>query len=356
MHSRHMAASERDAAPSPDRIKGFRVGHARHTEAPTGCTVILCPEGTIAGVDVRGPAPGSRETALLSVDKPIARLDALLFTGGSAFGLAAADGVMRYLAERGVGHPTPVTPIPIVAASVIYDLGLAGGSVHPDADLGYAACRAARPLPPEAQGSAGVGAGVGATVGKWAGRALMMKGGVGFAERDAEGVLVAALAVVNAVGDVLGEDGQVLAGARDEDGWLADRTPERWLPQSAQFPVAGTNTTLVAVITDAAMSKPEAGRLAQRAHDGIARAVLPAHTTYDGDTAYALASGSRTAPFDLVAAIAVECVSTAIRNAVRHAAPTADVMGLGGTAGHRGGRSGYCVRSRSVIPGSASTA
>ena len=147
MHSRSMADTERDAAPIPDPAEGFRVGHARHAAAPTGCTVILCPEGTVAGVDVRGPAPGSRETALLAVDKPIARLDALLFTGGSAFGLAAADGVMRYLAERGVGHPTPVKPIPIVAASVIYDLGLSGGSVHPDAELGYAACRAARPLP-----------------------------------------------------------------------------------------------------------------------------------------------------------------------------------------------------------------
>ena len=330
-----MAASERDAAPTLDRSEGFRVGHARHAEAPTGCTVILCPEGTVAGVDVRGPAPGSRETALLAVDKPIARLDALLFTGGSAFGLAAADGVMRFLAERGVGHPTPVKPIPIVAASVIYDLGVAGGSAYPDAELGYAACRAAcpLPLPPSAQGTAG--AGTGATVGKWGGRTSMMKGGVGYAERDAAGALVAAMAVVNAVGDVLGEGGRVLAGARDGDGWLADRTPDRWLPQSAQFPVAGTNTTLVAVLTDAAMSKPEAGRLAQRAHDGIARAVLPAHTTYDGDTAYAMASCRRTAPFDLVAAIAVECVSAAIRNAVGDAA-AAGGPGLG-DAGAEGG-------------------
>ena len=341
-----MAASERDAAPTLDRSGGFRVGHARHAEAPTGCTVILCPEGTVAGVDVRGPAPGSRETALLAVDKPIARLDALLFTGGSAFGLAAADGVMRFLAERGVGHPTPVKPIPIVAASVIYDLGLSGACVHPDAELGYAACRVARPLPPSAQGNAG--AGTGATVGKWGGRAAMMKGGVGYAERDAAGALVAALTVVNAVGDVLGEDGRVLAGARDQDGWLADRTPERWLPQSAQFPVVGTNTTLVAVLTDAAMSKPEAGRLAQRAHDGIARAVLPAHTTYDGDTAYALASGRQSASFDLVAALAVECVGESIRNAVRNAEPTAEILGLGAATGvaYEAGRSAGAALSR----------
>ena len=338
MHSKRMAATERGVAQVRDPAPGFRVGHARHADAPTGCTVILCPEGTVAGVDVRGPAPGSRETALLAVDKPIGRVDALLFTGGSAFGLAAADGVMRYLAERGIGHPTPVKPIPIVAASVIYDLGVAGGAVHPDAELGYAACRAARPLPLPTAAQGNAGAGTGATVGKWGGRASLMKGGVGYAERDAAGATVAALAVVNAVGDVHGEDGRVLAGARDGDGWLADRTPERWLPQSVQFPVAGTNTTLVAVLTDAAMSKPEAGRLAQRAHDGIARAVLPAHTTYDGDTAYALACGRRTAPFDLVAALAVDCVSAAIRNAVRNAKPTPGVTGLGGAAGLKGGR------------------
>lgn len=290
--------------------------------------MILCPPGTVAGVDVRGPAPGSRETDLLAPDKPIARLDALLFTGGSAFGLAAADGVMRHLAEAGVGYPSPIRPIPLVAASVIYDLLLSKGAAHPDGEPGYAACQTARPLPlpPEAQGNVGVGAG--ATVGKWGGPAAMMKGGVGYAERRAEDALVAALAVVNAVGDVVAEDGSVLAGARDADGrWLAEATPERWLPRSTLFP--GTNTTLVAVLTDATLSKPQAARLAQRAHDGIARAVLPAHTDHDGDTAYALAAGACAAPFDLVAVQAVACVSEAIRNAVRHAAPAAGIAGLG---------------------------
>ena len=298
---------------------GFRIGHAVHPRQLTGCTVILCPEGTVAGVDVRGPAPGSRETALLAVDKPIARLDALLFTGGSAFGLAAADGVMRYLAELGVGYPTPVKPVPLVAASVIYDLSLTAGSAFPDAELGYTACLAARPLPLPAAAQGNAGAGAGASVGKWGGPDARMKGGAGYAERRAGGTLVAALAVVNAVGDVLDEQGRVLAGARAADGgWLARHVPERWLPAAAPF--AGTNTTLVAVLTDAAMSKPEAGRLAQRAHDGIARAVLPAHTTYDGDTTYALAAGARAAPFERVAVLAVECVSAAIRNAVRRVA------------------------------------
>ena len=278
-------------------------------------------------MDVRGPAPGSRETDLLAPDKPIARLDALLFTGGSAFGLAAADGVMRHLADAGVGYQTPVEPIPLVAASVIYDLLLSRGAAHPGAELGYAACAAARPLPvpPAAQGNAGVGAG--ASVGKWGGPAAMMKAGVGYAERRAQAALVAALVVVNAVGDVVTEDGRVLAGARAADGgWLADAAPERWLPRSALFP--GTNTTLAAVLTDATLSKPQAARLAQRAHDGIARAVLPAHTDHDGDTAYALAVGTCEAPYDLVAVQAVACVSEAIRNAVRHARPAAGIPGL----------------------------
>jgi len=311
----------------------FRVGHAEHPQRLTGCTVILCPAGTVAGVDVRGPAPGSRETALLAVDKPIARLDALLFTGGSAFGLAAADGVMRYLAERGQGHPTRVKPIPLVAASVIYDLLLSGGAAYPDTELGYAACAAARPLPLPAAAQGNVGVGSGASVGKWGGPDAMMKGGVGYAERPAAAVLVAAVAVVNSVGDVLDQTGRELAGARAADGgWLARHTPERWLPQQSLVVGAGTNTTLVAVLTDATMSKPEAGRLAQRAHDGIARAVLPAHTTNDGDTAYALAAGMREAPFELIATLAVECVSAAIRNAVLHAASVAGVPGLGPAA------------------------
>ena len=154
---------------------GFLVGHAERRAHHTGCTVILCPPGTVAGVDVRGPAPGSRETDLLAPDKPIARLDALLFTGGSAFGLAAADGVMRYLEEAGAGFPTPVKPIPLVAAGVIYDLLLSRGAAHPDAELGYAACRAARPLPLPRAAQGNAGAGAGASVGKWGGPAAMMK-------------------------------------------------------------------------------------------------------------------------------------------------------------------------------------
>jgi L-aminopeptidase/D-esterase-like protein len=234
---------------------------------------------------------------------------------------------MRFLAEAGAGFPTPVQPIPLVAASVIYDLLLSQGAAHPDAELGYTACRAAHPLPvpPAAQGNAGAGAG--ATVGKWGGPSAMMKGGLGYDERRAGNALVAAIAVVNAVGDVVAEDGSVLAGARHAGGgWLVDTAPERWLPDRALF--RGTNTTLAAVLTDAALSKPQASRLAQRAHDGIARAVLPAHTDHDGDTAYALAAGTREAPYDLVAAQAVSCVSEAIRNAVRNAAPAGGIPGL----------------------------
>ena len=357
-------------SPAPDL--GFRIGHATHPSARTGCTVVLCPDGTVGAADVRGPAPGTRETALLSSDKRIERVDAVLLTGGSAFGLAAADGVMRFLGERGVGHPTPVKPIPIVAAAVIYDLLLAGAAAYPDADLGYAACVAAQPLPLPAAARGRIGAGSGATVGKWGGYERMMTGGVGYAEREAGGARVAVIAVVNAIGDVVAANGRVLSGARAADGtWLVRRVPERWVarpaltepprsqvqpaqvrppqtqppqmkaaPAAAQSPatrwqprtpslaqsaggraaeLAGSNTTLVAVLTDAAMTKPAAARLAQRAHDGIARAVVPAHTEHDGDTTFALASGSREAPVDLVAAVAVACVSAAIRDAVRGA-------------------------------------
>ena len=308
-------------SPAPDL--GFRIGHATHQSARTGCTVVLCPDGTVGAADVRGPAPGSRETALLSSDKRIERVDAVLLTGGSAFGLAAADGVMRFLGERGVGHPTPVKPIPIVPAAVIYDLLLAGAAAYPDTDLGYAACVAAQPLPLPAAARGRIGAGSGATVGKWGGYERMMTGGVGYAERGAGGARVAVIAVVNAIGDVVAADGRVLSGARAADGtWLAREVPERWVPQSAggrAAELAGSNTTLVAVLTDAAMTKPAAARLAQRAHDGIARAVVPAHTEHDGDTTFVLASGSCDAPVDLVAAVAVECVSAAIRDAVRGA-------------------------------------
>lgn len=305
------------------QFAGIKIGHATLTEHHTGCTVFLCPPETVASVDVRGPAPGSREAALLEPEKPVTYINGLVLSGGSAFGLAAADGVMRYCAEQGWGHPTPIRPIPIVPAAIVYDLFLGGGEVLPDADLGYAACQAAS----DQQVSQGnVGAGAGVTVGKWGGFQHMMKSGFGMAHEVVEGVTVAAAAVVNAVGDVVNDDGSVLAGARNGDGWLVDR--DRYRRFADRPPAPLTNTTLVVVATDARLNKIEARRLAQRAHDGFAISIRPVHTTHDGDTAFALATGRVDATFDVVANVAVEVVAEAIRNGVRHATGVGPIPGL----------------------------
>jgi L-aminopeptidase/D-esterase-like protein len=307
-------------------LAGVRLGHATDQEHHTGCTVLLCPPGTFGGVDVRGPAPGTRELALLEPHKSVTTINAVLLTGGSALGLAAADGVVRYLSERGIGHPTPIRPIPIVPAAVIYDLFFSRGEVVPTAEMGYAACAAAG-LDGIAQGN--VGAGAGATVGKWGGFEGVMKGGFGLASWQEGELIVGAAAVVNSIGDIVGADGSVLAGARSNGGWRAAADPLRRFPE---LPPAnlGTNTTLVVVTTNAWLDKVGAKRLAERAHDGLAIAVRPVHTTHDGDVCFALATCGVEAPFDLVANAAVEVVAEAIRNAVRHAATVGQVAGLAG--------------------------
>lgn len=305
-------------------LAGLKIGHATNYQFHTGCTVFLCPENTVGSADHRGPAPGSREAALLQIDKPVEHVNAVVLTGGSAFGLATADGVMRYLGERGIGHWTPIRPIPIVPTAVVYDLFFSGGQVFPDADMGYAACEAARPsdIP---QGNVGAGAGV--TVGKWGGFEGPMKGGFGLASTEVDGTVIGAAAVVNAVGDVVNADGTVLAGARKkEGGWLVEENPNRKFPDRP--PAQLTNTTLVVVWTNGRFSKVEVNRLAQRAHDGLAIAIRPVHTTHDGDTAFALATGQVEASFDVVANTAVDIVAEAIRNAVRQAQTVAGIPGL----------------------------
>lgn len=307
---------------------GVRLGHATHPVHPTGCTVLLCPPGTYGSVDTRGPAPGSRELALLAADKPDDKeVNAIVLTGGSAFGLATADGVMRYLSERGLGHPTPVRPVPIVPTAVVFDLRPAT-AFTPDAAMGYAACEAAAAYEGFiAQGNVGAGAGV--LVGKWAGLPHMMKGGFGVASICKDGVEVAAAAVVNAVGDVVNDDGSVLAGARDlGGGWLAARNPLRYAGERP-LPLAGTNTTLVVVATDAILSRNELARLTHHAHNGLAIAVRPSHTRHDGDVAFALSTRRVAAPVNLINNMAVLAVAEAIRNAVRFAASLPGVPGLG---------------------------
>lgn len=306
-------------------LAGLKIGHATDEQMHTGCTVFLCPPNTVASVDVRGPAPGSREAVLLQPDKPIQFIQAVMLTGGSAFGLATADGAMRWLAEQGIGHPTPIRPVPLVPTAVVYDLFMNDGQRPPDAAMGYQACQNASD---ETVPQGNVGAGAGVTVGKWGGFQNIMKGGFGLHSVEMDGLVVGAGAVVNAIGDVVKADGSVLAGAREANGrWLVEKNPYRQFPSLPQTPV-GTNTTLVVLFTNAKLSKIEAHRLAQRAHDGFAIAIRPVHTTHDGDTAYALATGQVEASFDLVANVAVEVVAEAIRCGVRQAKSVGLLPGL----------------------------
>lgn len=294
-------------------IAGVRVGH--WTGAGTGVTVLLAPEGTVGAGEVRGGAPASRELALLEPGRTVTRVDAVVFAGGSAFGLAAADGVMRFLAERGVGFPTAGGPVPIVPTACVFDF-VEQGSVAPGADEGYAAAVAATRDDAVAVGR--VGAGRGATVGKWRGREHAVAGGVGVAVARSDEAHVAALAVVNAVGDVIGSDGGLIAGSTappGAPGFPADHPFEEAGPfgEVGPFEEAGANTTLVVVVTDAAIDKLACHLVAQSAHDGLARALRPAHTRFDGDLAIALATGAVETHLDRLRAIAADVVAEAIR-------------------------------------------
>ena len=313
-------------------VPGIRVGHATDTDHHTGCTVVICPPDTVGGVDIQGPAPGSRETALLAPEKSVEDVTAVLLTGGSAFGLAAADGVVRYLEEHKLGHWTPMVSVPIVPAAVVYDLFFSQGKRRPDAEMGYAACLSATEATFE-QGNVGAGAGV--TVGKWAAFEGVMKGGLGSASEhvgldDGDELIVGALAVTNCVGDVLNVDGSVLAGARTkEGGWFADDNPVEFFIREPELPEE-MNTTLVVVATNANLDKVRVNKLAHHAQNGLVTAIRPAHTTHDGDTAFALATREVEARFDLVSFVAERVVAEAIRNSVRHAATVNGIQGLAG--------------------------
>lgn len=303
-------------------VAGLTVGHHTDTRRPTGCTVVLCGEhGAVAGVDVRGASPGTRETDLLRPDNQVERVDAVLLTGGSAFGLDAAGGVMQWLEARGRGIAVgSLARVPIVPAAVLFDLWHGDARIRPDAQAGFAACEAARPGP-VAQGN--VGAGAGATVGKLFGIERAMKGGIGSASLRVGGITVAALIAVNALGDVVDpETGEPIAGARSPDGrhLLGSlRALMRGEPLAA--PRVGTATTIGVVATDAVLTKAQANKLASMAHDGMARAVNPAHTMGDGDTLFALATGAagRSAELTLLGALAAEVTARAIVSAVHHA-------------------------------------
>ena len=299
-------------------VEGIRVGHFTYPDAPTGCTVVIADGGVIGGVDVRGGAPGTVETDLLDPVNTVERVDAVFIAGGSAFGLAARQGVMRYLEEREQGYPIGgLGVVPIVPGAIIFDLRVAGG-VRPGPDCGYQAAVAAA-AGPVAEGS--VGAGAGATLGKMRGMAWAMKGGVGTSSVTLEsGLVVGALAVVNAVGDVVDpRTGEVIAGARTEDGGFADA--RRIVRGEVPPPQEGQNTTVVIVATNARLTKAQATKVAQMAQDGLARAIVPSHTPDDGDTVFSLATGALTDGFNVgqVGALAAEVVAEAIVRAAREA-------------------------------------
>ncbi|HEY3382785.1 MAG TPA: P1 family peptidase [Vicinamibacterales bacterium] len=302
-------------------VPGIKVGHHTLTERLTGCTVVLAEAGAVGGVDVRGSAPGTRETDLLNPVNLVDRVNAVVLAGGSAFGLDAATGVVRYLDERGVGFPTQYGKVPIVPAAILFDLNVGDAKIRPTADCGYRAAAGAT-TGPIVEGN--VGAGAGATVGKLAGNERAMKGGIGTASITMpDGLIVAALVVVNAAGDVIDPlNGTVIAGARTPDGQgLADaRQLLRSGALSPRTPLGG-NTTIGVVATNALLTKAQATKVAQMAHDGVARAVSPAHTPFDGDTIFTLATGARPGATDLlvVGALAAEVTSQAIVRAVRAA-------------------------------------
>ncbi len=311
-------------------VPGIRVGHVTDIDAATGCTVIICPPNTVGGVDVRGGAPGTRETNLLMPIHQVQHVNAIMLAGGSAYGLAAADGAMRYLEQHRLGYVTRTNYIvPIVASAIVFDLAVGRYDLRPDAAMGYQACENAVSSPVE-QGS--VGAATGCRIGAMYGNEFATKGGLGSASMDlGNGLIVAALAVVNAVGDVIDENGAILAGLRQPPdgktfvGVLNAMREFHLRGKAIKPPVAqatnqgGENTVIGVVATTAKLDREGACKIAQMAHDGLARAVNPAHTMYDGDAVFALATGNVESDVSFVGAMGAEVFAQAVRSGVRAA-------------------------------------
>jgi L-aminopeptidase/D-esterase-like protein len=300
-------------------VPGIRVGHYTDPEAVTGCTVVLCPEGAVAGIDVRGAAPGTRETDLLRPLNLVQQAHAVVLSGGSAYGLAAADGVMTWLEEQSVGFPVGVGVVPIVASAILFDLAIGDATVRPRPEHGYRASASAVSSPPT-QGS--VGAGTGATIGKALGQERAVKGGLGCASRQVGGYTVGALVAVNALGSIVdSETGRTIAGPRDPDGQGFLDSVDILENSTAAPAVALQNTTLAVVSTDAPLTKEQANKVAQMAHDGLAMAIRPAHTMFDGDVIFALSTGKANPVPDVTpfGAAAARALSSAIVTAITQA-------------------------------------
>jgi L-aminopeptidase/D-esterase-like protein len=319
-------------------IPGILVGHAQDDEALTGCTVILCEKGAVGGVDQRGGAPGTREIDALHPMHLVNKVHGVVLSGGSAFGLESATGVMRYLEEKGVGFDTRIAKVPIVPAAILFDLGIGKSEVRPDAAMGYQACLNASSEPP-AEGN--YGAGSGATVGKILGPSQCMKSGIGTASMEiGAGVIVGAIVAVNAFGDVVDPtNGQIIAGARCKDigplhigaeGYFADtlQVMQTLIGRTVLGFGSRGNTVIGVVATNARLDKEQANKVAQMAHDGLARTIRPAHTMVDGDTIFAIATGEHKADVNIVGAFAAEAFAQAILHAVRAAKPVADIPAI----------------------------
>lgn len=300
-------------------VRGILVGHAQDERALTGCTVVLCRKGAVAGVDVRGGAPGTRETDLLNPVNLVEKIHAVVLAGGSSFGLEAATGVVRYLEEQKIGLDTRAAKVPIVPAAILYDLGLGHADVRPDAAMGYRAAASASSAAP-AEGN--VGAGTGASIGKMRGIKYASKAGIGTTSIDINGVIIAALVAVNAIGDVVDpKTGRIVAGMQTGSSLESMKTNQA---RSA----VKSNTVIGVIATNAKLTKAGATKVAQMAQDGLAQSIRPAHTMFDGDTIFALATGEQDADLSMVGAFAAEVMAEAIVRAVQMAAPSGGLPGL----------------------------
>ena len=306
-------------------VGGFRVGHAQNEEGATGCTVILCDRMSPAGLDVRGGGPASRESQILNPIAAAEGINAVLLSGGSAFGLDAAGGVQRYLEERDIGFETGVTKVPLVSQSCLFDLGVGDKTARPDGAMAYAACESAGYAAP-AQGNAG--AGIGCSIGKYRGIGRAMKSGFGTYALQAGALKVGALVAVNALGDVYGPDGKQLAGLLNREGTGLSSTLEEMFRDaaSAAAPFSG-NTTLGVVVTNAKLDKTRLTKVAGMAHNGYARAIRPVHTTADGDSIYALSLGDLPGDVNVVGVMAAQAMDRAIVRAVQSAASAYGLTG-----------------------------
>ncbi|KGX89305.1 peptidase [Pontibacillus halophilus JSM 076056 = DSM 19796] len=304
-----------------EEIEGFRIGHAESLEAATGCTVILCEQGAVGGVDVRGGAPGTRETDLLASENLVEEVHGVFLTGGSAFGLDVGGGVMKFLEEQGVGFDVEVARVPIVTGAVLFDLGIGSANVRPDEKMGYEAAQRALMQQDDREGS--VGAGTGATVGKILGKESSMKGGLGTFAFQVGELKVGAVVAVNSFGDILDDEtGEILAGVYDVEHQSFLRTDSILLTHESGKENTNRfsgNTTIGTVVTNASLTKANANKIASMAHDGFARTTRPSHSMVDGDTLFTLSTNEVDADLNVVGHLAAYVVQKAIRNGVKKA-------------------------------------